>query len=126
MKYVTFKVDQTIGGGYPLGSPAGVSNGINLDHIVLINDGGQAPLNPGSEKQISLYTESYDVANDVNYFTVSMVPYTAFPQRETVSFASAIDAVTKAIENPSNFVDCIGKDVPSGLPVLWAGVDYLK
>jgi hypothetical protein len=114
MKYVTFKADQLAGGGFIPGHPGGLSEGVNLDHIVLIQDGGRAPLNPGQEKSITMYTESFDVANDVNYFSASLLPYTAFPQRETVSFASAIDAVTKAIENPSNFVDCIGTDTPSG------------
>ncbi len=126
MKYVTFKTDQLVGGGFLPGSPGALSEGINLDHIVLIKDDGRAPLNPGQEKQIDLYTESYDVNNDVNYFSTSLLPYTAFPQRETVSFASAIDAVTKAIENPSNFIDCIGTDIPSGLPVLWGGFSYVK
>ena len=126
MKYVTFKTDQLAAGGFPVGSPGGLSNGINLDHIVLIRDGGRAPLNPGAEKSITLYTESYDVANDVNYFSANLQPYTAFPQRETVSFSSAIDAVTKAVENPSNFVDCIGTDIPSGLPVLWDAIQYAK
>ena len=126
MKYVTFKTDQNSGGGFPPASPGGLSNGVNLDHIVLIEDGGRAPLNLGGEQGITLYTESYDVANDVNYCSASLKPYTAFPQRETVTFASAIDAVTKAIENPSNFVDCIGTDIPSGLPVLWGSTDYLK
>ena len=126
MKYVTFKSDQNAGGGFPPSSPGGLSEGINLDHIVLIGDSGRAPLNPGGEAGITLYTESYDVGNDVNYFSVGLKPFTAFPQRETVSFASAIDAVTKAIENPSNFVDCIGTDIPSGLPVLWSNVSYAK
>ena len=126
MKYVTFKTDQLSGGGFIPGAPGGLSQGINLDHIVLINDGGRAPLNPGGETGITLYTESYDVANDVNYFTADLNSYTAFPQRETISFASTIDAVTKAIENPSNFVDCIGTDIPSGLPVLWGNFDYVK
>jgi len=126
MKYTTFKTDQLSGGGFPSQSPGGLSEGINLDNIVLIADGGRAPLNPGSETSLSLYTESYDTAEDVNYFNVSLLPYTAFPQRETISFASAIDAVTKAIENPSNFVDCIGTDIPSGLPVLWGSVSYNK
>jgi hypothetical protein len=126
MKYVTFKVDQFAGGGFAPGNPGGLSEGINLDHIVLISDNGRAPSNPGGEQGITLYTESYDYANDVNYFSVSLNAYTAFPQRETVSFSSAIDAVTKAIENPSNFVDSIGTDVPSGLPVLWSGFAYIK
>lgn len=126
MKYVTFKIDQLSGGGFPPGLPGGLSEGINLDHIVLIQDGGKAPLNPGQEKSLTLFTESYDVANDVNYFAASLVPYTAFPQRETVSFASGIDAITKAIENPSNFVDSIGADIPSGLPVLWGSFSYIK
>jgi len=126
MKYVTFKSDQNAGGGFPPQSPGGLSVGINLDHIVLINDSGRAPLNPGGEAGITLYTESYDVNNDVNYFSASLKPYTAFPQRETVSFASSIDAVTRVIENPSSFADCIGKDIPSGLPVLWGSVQYAK
>ena len=126
MKYVTFKTDQLSGGGFIPGAPGGLSQGINLDHIVLIKDGARAPFNPGAEKSLVFYTESYDVANDVNYFDAQLLPYTAFPQRETVSFASGIDAVTKAIENPSNFVDCIGTDIPSGLPVLWSGFSYLK
>jgi hypothetical protein len=126
MKYVTFKSDQNQSGGFPPSLPGGLSEGINLDHIVLINDDGRAPLNPGGERGIILYTESYDVSNDVNYFSVQLKPFTAFPQREIFSFASAIDAVTKAIENPSNFVDSIGTDIPSGLPVLWGSVQYAK
>lgn len=109
MNYLKFRTDAS--GNH-------VTQGVNLDDIILIKNG-----DPASPTGMTIYPAAYDVDGDVNYFEITLRPTTV---SGVATNAVAIEQIMRSInENPNgSYLFCKAQQNKTGETVLWGPMTY--